>query len=319
MNEVRFIKNNGNRWKNFEGFLSNDANSNPDELAKLYIELTDDLAFAKTFFPKSKTTKYLNQLTLKAHEQVFKRRKTKQNKLIKFFAKDYPLIIYNNRKNIFYATLIFALSAFIGIISLQINSDFVISVLGEDYVTMTNENIENGDPMAVYKSMDSEFMFFKIAWNNIRVSFMAFTMGIFAAIGAFYLLFYNGIMVGTFQYYFFTKGLLLESSLAIWLHGTMEITSIIIAGAAGLVLGRSMLFPGTLPRGTSIRKGGIEGAKIVGGLIPFFLIAAFIESYLTRNYNQSYTFDIIIIGLSILILITYFFLYPFYLTKKLKL
>lgn len=316
MNEVRFIKNNGSRWKEFETFLSSGKKINPDILSRYYIELTDDLAFSKTFFPNSKTTKYLNQLTLKAHTHVFKRRKTSRNALIRFFAIDYPLVVYSNRKNIFYAFLIFIISAIVGIISLQSDSSYVVSVLGEDYVATTLENIEKGEPMAIYESRPSLPMFFYIAWNNIRVSFMAFSMGVLAGFGTFYIMFFNGLMVGTFQYFFFTKGLLVESGMAIWLHGTVEITSIIFAGGAGIRLGRSILFPGTFPRIVSIRNGGSDGAKMVAGLIPLFLIAAFIESYLTRNYDKSYTFDLMVIGVSILFILAYFFIYPYLLTKK---
>ena len=172
--------------------------------------------------------------------------------------------------------------------------------------------------MAVYEGSEELGMFFRIAWNNIKVSFLTFASGILLSFGTFFLLFKNGMMVGVFQYFFFQEGVALASMSAIWLHGTIEIFSIIIAGAAGLAMGNSLLFPGTYTRSQSLKRGAKEGVTIVSGLIPFFIFAAFIESYLTRHYQESLLFDWVIIGLSTMLIITYFFMYPSYLNQKIN-
>ena len=82
-------------------------------------------------------------------------------------------------------------------------------------------------------------------------------------------------MLGSFQYFFFSKGLGFQSVLVIWIHGTLEISAIVLAGAAGLILGNSFLFPKTYTRMASIQKGAKDGLKIVIGLIPIFIVAAF--------------------------------------------
>ena len=318
MNEIRFIKTNGKRWQEFESFLSNRANNNPDHLAQLYVELTDDLAYSQSFFPKSKTTKYLNQLTFKAHQNIFKRRKSSKNKLIQFFRYDYPFALYNNRRKILYAFLLTFISAIIGAVSAAHDEEFARLILGDYYINMTLDNINSGNPMAVYDSSEEFGMFMQIAWNNIRVSFLTFASGMLFSVGTFYFLFKNGMMLGVFQYFFFDQGVALTSMSAIWLHGTIEIFSIIIAGAAGLVMGNSFLFPGTYTRAQSLKRGAKEGVTIVGGLIPFFIIASFIESYVTRHYQESMLLDWVLIGSSIMLIITYFFMYPSYLNQKIK-
>jgi uncharacterized membrane protein SpoIIM required for sporulation len=65
---------------------------------------------------------------------------------------------------------------------------------------------------------------------------MVFLAGFIFSIGSVWLLLRNGVMVGAFQYYFFSKGLGWDSVLVIWIHGTLEIASIILSGAAGLIL-----------------------------------------------------------------------------------
>ena len=107
------------------------------------------------------------------------------------------------------------LSIGIGALSAAHDDTFVRLILGDAYVNMTLNNIEQGDPMAVYKSMHQSDMFFAITFNNVRVSFMAFVMGLLISVGSGLIMFYNGIMLGAFQYFFYQKGLLLTSFLTI--------------------------------------------------------------------------------------------------------
>ena len=79
----------------------------------------------------------------------------------------------------------------------------------------------------------------------------------------------------------------MESLLSIWLHGALEISSIVVAGVAGLAMGDGWLFSGTYPRGYAFRQGAKRGLKIVVGLVPMFIIAGFIESFLTRHSSAT--------------------------------
>lgn len=312
MKEALFVKRNADKWRQYEQHQG----LSTDELAKKYIELTDDLAFSKTFFPNSTTTKYLNGLTSSFHQSIYKNKKEKRSRFITFWTQELPFIFYQERKQILYAFLFFIVAVVIGAVSAKYNDDFVRLILGDAYVNMTNENIAKGDPFAVYKQSEEIIMFLQIATNNIRVSFLAFIFGIFCSLGTVSLLFRNGIMLGSFQYFFYSKNLGLASLLVIWLHGTIEITSIVIAGAAGLVLGNSILFPGTLPRKTAIFNAAKNGIKIVIGLVPLFLIAAFIESFFTR-YTQMPTYlSATVLITSFAFVIWYFIIYPYLIHNK---
>jgi uncharacterized membrane protein SpoIIM required for sporulation len=168
----------------------------------------------------------------------------------------------------------------------------------------------------VYKEGHSFAMFMQIALNNIYVSFRVFIMGIFCGIGTLYHLFTNGIMLGAFEQMFFAKGLGYNSILVVWLHGTIEISAIVIAGLAGLILGTSFLFPGTYKRLYSLTLGAKDAVKIIVALIPFFIVAAFIESYITRlgymndHKGMNPAISLFIILASLAIMIGYFIIYP---------
>jgi uncharacterized membrane protein SpoIIM required for sporulation len=153
-------------------------------------------------------------------------------------------------------------------------------------------------------------MFFYIAFNNIKVSFFVFVMGIFTGFGSGLILFYNGVMVGTFQTFFFQYNVGFESMITIWLHGAFEISAIIIAGAGSFALGNGWLFPGTYSRGYAFRQGAKRGLKIIAGLIPVFLTAAFIESYLTRHTEYPAYVRLSIILFSLVCVIYYYIVLP---------
>jgi uncharacterized membrane protein SpoIIM required for sporulation len=175
---------------------------------------------------------------------------------------------------------------------------------------MTNENIEKGDPFGVYKQQEPFLMFLMIAFNNIFVSFRVYVWGIFAGVKTVVELFRNGIMLGSFMYYFFEKGLGLRAASVIFIHGTIEISSIIVAGACGLILGKSWLFPGTYTRLEGLIRGAKDSLKIIMSVVVFLLVAAFFESFVTRHTEMPVWLRFSILGGSLYLMIWYFVLYP---------
>jgi len=317
MREPLFIQSNTKKWASFENILQNNENS-PDLFAKLYISITDDLAFASTHYPNSPTTIYLNELAIKVYSKIYKNKREKSNRFIHFWKIELPLLMSTCQKELLYSFLIFSGFVLVGIFSTEIDDSFVRLILGDHYVNMTLENIKNGDPMAVYKSSREIDMFLGITINNIRVSFYAFMMGLLASWGTVYILMKNGIMLGAFQYFFYQKNLLFSSMLTIWIHGSLEIPAIVIAGCAGLVMGNSILFPGTYSRIHSFSTGAMKGMKIVIGLIPIFIVAGFLESYVTRLTELPVFLKLTIIISSWAFIILYFVYYPIRLKTKLN-
>ncbi|MGZ4157138.1 MAG: stage II sporulation protein M, partial [Bacteroidia bacterium] len=282
MKEITFLKQNADKWQQFEVLLSSGSGSDPDLMADLFIQLTDDLSYAKTNYPKAKTTQYLNSLAARVHQEIYKNKKEKKSRIINFWKYELPFIFKNSHRQLLYAFIIFVISVLIGVVSSAYDDSFVRLILGDSYVNMTIDNINKGDPMAVYKSMNQVNMFLGITVNNIYVAFSCFVFGLIFSFGTGYQLFMNGVMLGAFQYFFYARGLFLQSALVIWIHGTLEISAIIIAGCAGLTMGNSILFPGTYSRSASFVRGAKQGVKIAFGLVPVFITAAFFESFVTR-------------------------------------
>jgi uncharacterized membrane protein SpoIIM required for sporulation len=139
------------------------------------------------------------------------------------------------RKPMLYAFTIFFAAILIGIISTLNDDTFVRLIMGDEYVNMTLENIKKGNPTDVYSSMDQLFMFFRITINNIMVSFWVTIKGLLATVGCAFELFRNGVMVGAFMTFMAKEGQAVQAVPVIMLHGTIELTSIAIAGGAGFL------------------------------------------------------------------------------------
>ena len=137
-------------------------------------------------------------------------------------------------------------------------------------------------------------------------------------LGTHILLFYNGVMLGSFFTFFYNRDLLFEASKSVWLHGTIEISVIVIAGCAGLVMGNSILFPKTYSRRVSFLKGAKDGLKIVVSTIPFFILAGFIEGFITRYSNMPVWLSMTIIFSSLVLIVYYYIIYPYRLNERIK-
>lgn len=316
MREAAFVKQNKDKWIAFEEALNSKRELSPDHLSDLYIEITDHLSYAKTFYPNSNTQLYLNAIAAQAHQKIYKTKRESKNRIVSFWKTEFPLLFAQHHRELLIAFLVFTFFCCVGAFSAANEGDFVRSILGDSYVNMTLENIENGDPMAVYKQMGEMNMFLGITINNIRVALMAFAYGILLGVGTLYILLSNGIMLGSFQYFFYEKGLLWESARTIWIHGTIEISVIIIAGCAGLVMANGMFFPGTYSRLEAFKRGVKNGLKIVISTIPFFIIAGFLEGFVTRHTEMPDWLAILIILSSLSLIIYYYIIYPIKLNKK---
>ncbi len=321
MREAMFIKKNAEKWKRYQ----QEEPANPDDASERFITIMDDLAYAKTFYPRSKATKWINGLAASVYQNIYKNKKEKYSRFFTFFKYELPLVIKRHHRTFLFTAIIFIAFVALGVFSSIHNPDFVRNVLGDDYVQMTEDNIAKGDPFGVYKDDNKFNMFVRIGFNNIKVAFLTFVFGFTAGIFTLKVLWDNGIMLGCFQYIFFSNGLGMKSILVIWIHGTIEISSIIIAGVAGFVVANGMLFPGTYSRMESFKRHVKDAAKILICLIPFFIMAAFLESHVTQL--MSTTFDrkpdgmpmwasLCILGASLFLIVWYFVVWPILLSKK---
>lgn len=314
MREGLFIKKNKERWEK----VQYETPVTADEMAKDFTLLVDDLAYSKTFYPHSKVTKYINSLASRIYLQIYRNRKEESNRLFKFWKQDVPVAVHKHHKTILVGLIIFFLFFAVGFFSSSSDPAFIREVLGDRYVEMTERNIEQGNPFGVYQDENSFVMWIRIMVNNILVSFIYFFRGIVIGIPSLVALARESIRLGAFEQMFSSKGLGGQAVVTVLIHGMLELTAIIIACAAGVVMGKSYLFPGTKRRIDSFRDGTKDGIKMVIGLIPVFMVAAFFEGFITRYYKMPILLSSCILLTTGSFIIWYFIIYPIRLHSKLK-
>lgn len=316
MKETSFIKQNKEKWDKFEKLYESKSHD-PEELSDLYMDITEDLSYAQTFYKRRTVRVYLNGLAQRVYTGVHKQKSDSLGKLWTVWTKSLPLEIYRSRKNLLFALITFLIYVAVGVFNTHIDPNFLSSVVGEGYVQRTLNNISEGNPLAVYQQEDQLGMFLHITTNNLKVAFLTFFAGFFFTIGTHILLFYNGVMLGSFQYFFHTKGLLITSFLGIWIHGAFEISAIVLAGGAGIVAGNGLLFPGSYTRLQSLQLSTKRALKIMMSLVPFIIMAGFLESFVTANYQDLPDWSKwALIVFSFALILFYYVFYPIYVARK---
>ncbi len=312
MRESTFIKRNLPRWKQYQQEPSDD----PDVMAERFTSLLDDLAYAKTFYSFSKVTRYINGMAAAIYQHIYRNRRADAGRVRNFVKYELPLVIRKYHRILLYTFLYFLLFVIAGAFSAGHDETFIRGVLSDEYVNMTEQNISNGDPFGIYKNENEWIMFVKIAYNNVSVALQCFLGGIVFAVGSLWVLFHNGIMLGSFEYFFFARGLGWQSVLVVGIHGTLEISAIVIAGAAGMIMGSGLLFPGTRKRLDALKKTARDGVKVISSLIPVIVAAAFLEGFVTRHTAMPVWLSIAILLASLVFIVGYFIVYPVYVQRK---
>jgi uncharacterized membrane protein SpoIIM required for sporulation len=312
LREALFIKKNKDRWERIQNQPSKDA----DEMAKDFTQLLDDLAYAKTFYPSGKVTQFINGQASKIYIGIYQNRKEESNRLVAFWKYELPLTIRKYHSLVLFTFILFTLFFIVGYFSSRHDPAFVRSVLGDNYVDMTEANIEKGNPLGVYQSGNALLAWIGIMINNIMVSFTYFARGLSFGILTVTSVIKEAITLGAFEYMFFSKGFGWQSAMGVLIHGILELTAIIIACAAGLAMVKSFLFPGTIKRMDSLKRGVKDGVKIVVGLMPVFMIAAFFEGFVTRHYKMPLLLNAFILVAALSFIIWYFIIYPIRLGRR---
>ena len=287
-------------------------------MASDFTQLVDDLAYAKTFYPAGKVTQYINTQASKVFLDIYKNKKEESNRIVRFWKYDLPLIIRKHHRVALFSLTAFTVFFCIGFFTSADDSDIVRSILGDEYVEMTKRNIASGNPFGVYEGGTPFLNWLGLMIHNIRVDMLVFVSGIFCGAPSLYLEGQNSIMVGAFNQFFYDNGLGLDFWMVVFVHGTLEMTALILSATAGFILGKSFLFPGTIRRIDSFKQGAKDGVKLMIGLIPVSALAAFFEAFVTRLYNDAPYITSGVFILSVLFVVWYFIIYPIRLGRKLK-
>ena len=250
------------------------------ELALLYRQAAADLSVLRQDSTARTYAAHLNQLLARAHHIIYSGRKTTLRTLFLFLRDEYPLIFQRQIGYIAASLLVTLAGGLLGAVLTNARPEFMRHFVGPEMIaTMERHEMWTESVVSVAPMASSAIM-----TNNLTVSFITFAGGIVFGLGTFFALFTNGMMLGVIgaacHHY--------EMSVKLWSfvapHGSLELPSIIIAGAAGFRLGHAMLFPGALRWRESVARGGIEATQLVSGIIPLLVIAGCLEGFFSPSH-----------------------------------
>ena len=251
-----------------------------EELALLYRQVAADLSVLRRDATARSYTDHVNELLTRAHHIIYSGRKTSARSLFRFLRDDYPAIFQRQLPFVLASLLISVAWGLFGAALTSARPDFMRHFVGPAMIaTMERHEMWTKSVVSMAPTASSYIM-----TNNLSVSFATFAGGVAFGLGTFFYLYVNGMMLGVIgaachQY---------AMSLALWSfvapHGALELPSILVAGGAGLRLGYSMLFPGSLRWKESVALGGMEATRLVSGIIPLLVLAGLLEGFFSPSH-----------------------------------
>ena len=249
------------------------------ELGLLYRQAAADLSAVREDPTAQYYARSLNLLLSRAHNTIYSGEKSSPFGIVQFYRYTYPGIFRRQLPLVTTAFLIFLAGATLGLLVTVTKPEFVQSIVPQHIIDSVERHEMWTHSVLSIKPAAASF----IMTNNISVGFITFAGGITAGVLTLFSLFFNGINLGVIGVMCWFH----DMSLSLWSfvapHGVLELPAIFIAGGAGLLVARGMLFPGLLPRRESIARSGNEAVKLVLGTVPILIIAGTIEGFISPS------------------------------------
>ncbi|MDR1545492.1 MAG: stage II sporulation protein M [Deltaproteobacteria bacterium] len=259
------------------------------ELPKLYQAAVSSLAVARNTILDRNLVEHLESLCLQAYLAVYGPRRGLGECLSSFLRRSWPQSVRALKREILAAALLFFVAAAAGLIMVRSDQSAYNLLVppeiaqGRNYLSSAEELSREG-LFAPWSGFESSFIHFAnfLFRNNFTVCLLCFGLGVAAGVPTALLLLANGLTVGAFLALHLDKGLGLDFVAWLSIHGTTEITAVILAGAAGLGFGAKLVFPGGRSRSAALADYGRRSAGLMAGVTLLLLTASFLESGLRQ-------------------------------------
>ena len=250
-------------------------------LDRLHRNATADLAHAQALYPGSDAHRFLNQLCADAYGTIYQPPKERWQAVRRFFADEFPRTFRANLRYVGASAFLFLLGALVGALVVLLEphgAELLVPENLREYIAqkkMWTDDIFSVTPPGVASSW--------IATNNLTVTIAAFALGLTWGLGTIFVLMNNGVHLGSVAALCIREGMGRGLLGFISAHGFVELSIIVIAGGAGLMLAHALIDPGELPRSQALRNRGRDAVKLVVGTAPFLFACGFVEGYVSPS------------------------------------
>lgn len=253
-------------------------------LGPLYRRAASDLAFVRLRGGDAALIQYLNELVMRAHGMVYVDENPGMGRLLRFLTHGFPRLLRARRVYVLLAAAVFLAGGLFAAVLVAARPENVRVVVPGQFVDNDKYYAER-EHNARYNSPDEEKPAFAagLMTHNIGVAVLAFGAGVLGGFPVLLLLFSNGLPLGGLAMQQHQQGRDLLFWSLILPHGIVEITAILIGGAAGMMIGHALIAPGDLPRHQAVTRAGNDAVRMVLGTVPLFIVAAFTEAFITPS------------------------------------
>ena len=222
----------------------------------------------------------LNHLVLRGHHVLYGPAGGQRAKLLGFLATGFPGVVRAERKLVFASALLFFGPLLILLVALQSYPDFALYFASPQQLSQYEEMYKADNKRLGQRDSDSNVMMFAFyIWHNVKIGIQTFATGLAFGLGSIFYLFFNGLIIGAIAGYLTSAGLGATFWPFVAGHSSMELTAIVLSGAAGLKLGSALVAPGNRTRKTALVEAARPAIRIMYGAALMFMLAAFIEGF----------------------------------------
>lgn len=284
--EEQYINEYRPQWEQLEHYIKKMDKKNISKLSagelKDYLMLmkgvSHHLAYSRTHFPESALCKYLNELSVRAHNQLYVVKKSNMKAFLDYFKFGFARRIRENWTFILAAFIIFMIGSVVSYFMVISDPQTAGLFLPEEFTAQENWDMKD----SAWQEEQFFFLSSYVTTNNIGVAIKAFAFSITAGALTSYVLFVNGTMLGALTALVGQNSSNMINYWALILpHGIIELSAIFIAGGAGLRMGLALLFPGPYKRIDALIKQAKEAVMLMPGVVVMLIIAGLIEGFLT--------------------------------------
>jgi uncharacterized membrane protein SpoIIM required for sporulation len=248
---------------------------------ELYRSLGRDLSIARRVLPGSRITHALEQLYSKLHTIIYRTPVNWLDRLRTLFRDEIPDVVHELRTPILWVSLLFVLSMGAGLWLISTHPELISLVASEEMISLVEHGSLWTDDLV--NVVPSSVLSVDILSNNIIVSLTAFCIGVIFGLGTFYLIAMNGFMVGALFAFTAQHGMSGELMKFVVAHGMVELSVICLAGAAGVMLGESLIRPTHGTRRESFQHAATKTGKLMLLCALLLVGCGFIEGYLSPD------------------------------------
>jgi len=267
-------------WSEFEAFLDKKSAFDPAEMPARFRRLCQHLALAAERRYSADLVDRLNRLALRGHHAMYANRRRESQQVLGFLLAGFPRLVRQEWRLVAAAAALFfgPLLALIGL--LQQFPDFVHYLLAPEQIASFHQMYDPSNRRLGMREADTSVMMFGFyIWNNVRIGFQTFAGGLLAGVGSAWFLGANGVIIGAVAGYLTQAGFGETFWSFVAGHSALELTAIVLSGAAGFRLGLAVIAPGNLARKAALVAAAKPAVRLMYGAAMMFLGAAFVEAF----------------------------------------